>query len=74
MSSQRPIASATWVESTGQIEWTVTLREPDRPTMSGQNLNDGTAWDESPIYNPGRFGSCQTPREFYAWIERFVAP
>ena len=65
-------ASATWVDPTGQMEYTVEWYS-DGIYMSGVNLNDGTEWESpTPVDNPERFGPTTTESEFFAWVAAFV--
>jgi hypothetical protein len=68
-----PQASATWVEPTGQTEYTLTWLGTDLH-LSGVNLNDGTEWESpTPVEEPERFGPVTTVPEFYAWAAKFTS-
>jgi hypothetical protein len=67
-----PAASATWVEATGQVQYTATWNGGQDVTLSGFNLNDGTAWGPLPIDEPERFGPIASVQEFFVWTQKFV--
>lgn len=65
-----PHASVSWIEETGQTEYTVTWHGD--LWLSGVNLNDGTEWTSpAPVEDPDRFGLVTTVAEFFVWCARF---
>lgn len=67
-----PRATATWVDSTDQTEYTLTW-EPGSAWLSGVNLNDGTEWSSpAPVEDPERFGPLAMKAEFFSWVARFI--